>query len=152
MPDSAVFTLYCLFIQSKETNDEYHPRLSHVSLGTNNFDAAAQFYDRVLGALGCRRVLEHPGAIGYGRDYPEFWLQLPIDGKPAGTANGVHIGFFATSKQQVDAFYQQAVAAGAQEDGAPGSRPHYGAAYYGCFVRDSDGHKIEASFWDESAA
>ncbi|VTR59515.1 Uncharacterised protein [Serratia fonticola] len=84
------------------------PCLSHVSLGTNNFDAAAQFYDQVLGALGCRRVLEHPGAIGYGRDYPEFWLQLPIDGKPAGIANGVHVGFFATSKQQVDEFYQQA--------------------------------------------
>lgn len=58
------------------------PCLSHVSLGSNDFEAAAAFYDRALAALGCRRVLEHPGAIGYGRDYPEFWLQVPIDGRP----------------------------------------------------------------------
>ncbi|PVZ84832.1 glyoxalase [Serratia sp. S1B] len=127
------------------------PCLSHVSLGTNKFDVAAQFYDRVLGALDCRRVLDFPGAIAYGHEYPEFWLQIPIDGKPAGTANGIHVGFFATSKQQVDEFYRQALAAGAQDEGAPGPRPQYGDAYYGCFVRDLDGHKIEASFWNESA-
>lgn len=69
------------------------PCLSHVSLGTNHFDAAAEFYDSTLSALGCRRVLEHPGAIGYGRDYPEFWLQVPIDNQPASTGNGVHVGF-----------------------------------------------------------
>lgn len=62
------------------------PCLSHVSLGSNDFEAAAAFYDRALAALGCRRVLEHPGAIGYGRDYPEFWLQVPIDGLPASPA------------------------------------------------------------------
>ncbi|MEW7001000.1 hypothetical protein M5585_15565 [Serratia ureilytica] len=43
--------------------------------------------------MGCRRVLEHPGAIGYGRDYPEFWLQVPIDGRPASPGNGTHVGF-----------------------------------------------------------
>ncbi len=80
------------------------PCLSHVSLGSNDFEAAATFYDRALAALGCRRVLEHPGAIGYGRDYPEFWLQVPIDGRPASPGNGTHVGFFATSKQQVDEF------------------------------------------------
>lgn len=128
------------------------PCLSHVSIGTNHFDQAAGFYDRVLSALGCRRVLEHHGAIGYGRDYPEFWLQTPLDGKLASIGNGVHIGFFATSKQQVDEFYRQALQAGATDEGAPGSRPHYGEQYYGCFVRDLDGHKIEASFWDEAAA
>ncbi|MEL5372881.1 VOC family protein [Serratia bockelmannii] len=128
------------------------PCLSHISLGSNDFEAAAAFYDRALAALGCRRVLEHPGAIGYGRDYPEFWLQVPIDGHPASPGNGTHVGFFATSKQQVDEFHHQALLAGAVDEGAPGSRPHYGEAYYGCFVRDLDGHKIEASFWDESAA
>lgn len=70
------------------------PCLSHVSLGSNDFVAAAAFYDRTLAALGCRRVLEHPGAIGYGRDYPEFWLQVPIDGQPASPGNGTHVGFF----------------------------------------------------------
>ncbi|HAT4498536.1 TPA: VOC family protein [Serratia marcescens] len=108
------------------------PCLSHVSLGSNDFEAAAAFYDRTLAAL--------------------FWLQVPIDGRPASPGNGTHVGFFATSKQQVDEFHRQALLAGAADEGAPGSRPHYGEAYYGCFVRDLDGHKIEASFWDESAA
>ena len=37
-----------------------------------------------------------------------------------------------------------ALAQGAHCDGPPGPRPHYGAEYYACFVRDLDGHKIEA--------
>ena len=48
----------------------------------------------------------------------------------------------------VDAFYHAALDAGGTGDGAPGPRPEYGAPYYGCFVRDPDGHKIEATFWD----
>ena len=54
-------------------------------------------------------------------------------------------GFIATSKEEVQAFYDAAIAAGAQDDGAPGPRPDYGEDYYGCFVRDADGHKIEAA-------
>ncbi len=80
-------------------------------------------------------------------------LAAGADRRPAGLARQRHARrFFATSKQQVDEFHRQALLAGAADEGAPGSRPHYGEAYYGCFVRDLDGHKIEASFWDESAA
>ncbi|WP_127958324.1 VOC family protein [Serratia microhaemolytica] len=128
------------------------PCLCHVSLGTNQFEAAAQFYDRVLSTLGCQRLFEYPAAIAYGKAFPEFWIQAPFDGQPATTGNGVHIAFFAANKQQVDDFYQQALAAGAKDDGAPGPRPLYGNAYYGCFVRDLDGHKIEASFWDTTVS
>ncbi|WP_107330388.1 VOC family protein [Metapseudomonas otitidis] len=124
--------------------------LSHVSLGSNDFDRAVAFYDRVLATLGCRRVLEHPGAVAYGREYPEFWIQRPYNGAPASVGNGTHIGFFAPNRESVDAFYQAAVAAGARPDGAPGPREEYGAPYYGCFVRDLDGHKVEATFWDLS--
>lgn len=124
--------------------------LSHVSLGSNDFDRAVAFYDRVLATLGCRRVVEHPGAVAYGREYPEFWIQRPYNGAPASVGNGTHIGFFAPNRESVDAFYQAAVAAGARPDGAPGPREEYGAPYYGCFVRDLDGHKVEATFWDLS--
>jgi len=124
--------------------------LSHVSLGSNDFDRAVAFYDRVLATLGCRRVVEHPGAVAYGREYPEFWIQRPYNGAPASVGNGTHIGFFAQDRESVDAFYQAAVAAGARPDGAPGPREEYGAPYYGCFVRDLDGHKVEATFWDLS--
>ena len=124
--------------------------LSHISLGTNDFERAVAFYDKVLPTLGCKRIMEHPGAVAYGREYPEFWVQTPIDGRPASVGNGSHFGFFAPSKEAVLAFFEAALDAGAQGDGAPGPRPEYGAPYYGCFVRDLDGHKIEAAFWDMS--
>lgn len=122
--------------------------VGHISIGTNDFDRAATFYDSVLGSIGARRIMEHPGAIAWGKLFPEFWLQTPIDGQGATVGNGGHVGFFATSAAQVDAFYKAALAAGAKGDGEPGFRPDYGPAYYGCFVRDLDGHKIEATFWD----
>jgi catechol 2,3-dioxygenase-like lactoylglutathione lyase family enzyme len=126
--------------------------VSHVSLGTNDVAKATAFYDAVLTPLGVRRLMEHEGAVvAYGRAFPEFWVGLAHDGKPATVGNGTHIGFLATSKEQVQAFYDAAIAAGAKDDGKPGPRPEYGAPYYGCFVRDLDGHKIEAAYWDASA-
>jgi catechol 2,3-dioxygenase-like lactoylglutathione lyase family enzyme len=122
--------------------------ISHISIGTNDFDRSLAFYDRVLPTLGCQRLMEHPGAVAYGKEYPEFWVQVPIDGQPATVGNGFHIGFIAPSQEAVRAFYQAAIEAGAQDDGAPGGRSDYGEAYYGCFVRDLDGHKIEATYWD----
>lgn len=126
--------------------------MSHVSVGTNRFADAIKFYDSVLTTIGAKRVLEIPGveAVAYGKKFPEFWVQAPIDGRPANTGNGTHFGFIAHSKEAVDAFYAAALAAGAKSDGAPGGRPHYGEAYYGCFVLDLDGHKIEAMYWDFS--
>ena len=123
--------------------------LSHVSLGTNNFERAIAFYDKVLATLGCKRIKEHPGAVAYGKQYPEFWVQTPIDGQPATVGNGTHVGFIAPTKESVDAFYEAALAAGGMDEGAPGSRPDYAEPYYGCFVRDLDGHKVEACYWDD---
>jgi catechol 2,3-dioxygenase-like lactoylglutathione lyase family enzyme len=132
--------------------DEMPSILNHVSIGVNDFDPATAFYDKVLGSIGCKRVFEHPGAVAYGKAFPEFWVQKPIDGQPASVGNGTHFAFFATSKDQVHAFYDAAIDAGASPDGPPGPRPEYDAPYYGCFVRDLDGHKIEATFWDTQAA
>lgn len=93
--------------------------------------------------------MEHPGAVAYGRAFPEFWVQTPFDGRPAGTANGVHFAFLAASREEVDAFHASGLANGARDEGAPGPRPHYGEPYYGCFLSDPDGHKIEAMVWEE---
>jgi catechol 2,3-dioxygenase-like lactoylglutathione lyase family enzyme len=128
--------------------DENPSMMSHVSIGTNDFDRSVKFYDRALAPLGVRRIMEHPGAVAYGKQFPEFWVQTPIDGKPASVGNGTHFGFLASSKQEVEAFFEAALSAGASGDGLPGPRQEYGAPYYGCFVRDPDGHKVEAAFWD----
>ena len=92
--------------------------------------------------------MEHPGAVAYGKAFPEFWVQTPINGAPATVGNGTHIGFIASDKAAVDAFHAAALVAGTSDEGPPGPREEYGAPYYGCFVRDLDGHKIEAPFWD----
>jgi catechol 2,3-dioxygenase-like lactoylglutathione lyase family enzyme len=126
--------------------------ISHVSIGTNDFDNLRAFYSAVLPSVGANIIMEHPGAVAFGRQFPEFWVGIPHDGKPASIGNGFHIGFIADNKEQVHAFYDAAIAAGATCDGPPGPRPLYGEPYYGCFVRDPEGHKIEASFWDEALA
>ncbi len=128
--------------------DENPSILSHVSIGTNDFARAVAFYDKVLPILGCKRIMEHPGAVAWGKQYPEFWVHTPIDGKPASLGNGIHIGFVAQSKKEVQNFHKACLKAGGVDDGEPGPRPDYGEPYYGCFVRDPDGHKIEAIFWD----
>lgn len=94
--------------------------------------------------------MKYPGAVAYGRTFPEFWVQTPIDGRPANVGNGTHFGFVANSKEAVHAFHAAALAAGGIDDGAPGPRPDYTDAYYGCFIRDLDGHKIEATYWNEA--
>ena len=124
--------------------------LSHVSLGVLDVAASARFYDRVLGTMGIGRIMEEGGAIAYGREFPEFWIQRPFDEGEPGVANGTHIAFMGRSIDEVKSFFAEAVKAGATPDGEPGPRPHYGKPYYGCFVKDPDGHKIEAMYWDRS--
>ena len=125
--------------------------ISHISIGTNNFDRAVVFYDKVLSTLGCKQIMKHPGAVAYGKEFPEFWVQTPYDGAPATVGNGSHIGFIANTKEAVHEFHEAALSLGGKDDGAPGPRPDYGEAYYGCFIKDLDGNKIEATFWNENA-
>ena len=68
--------------------DESPSIISHVSLGTDNFERARDFYDRVLATVGARRVMEHPGVAAYGKAFPEFWIGKPHDGKAAAVGNG----------------------------------------------------------------
>lgn len=121
--------------------------ICHASIATNNLQQAVKFYEQLLPTLAIEKVCQYEKAAAFGKGYPEFWVQIPFDEQLATIGNGTHFGFVATSKQQVDAFYQKAIALGATCDGKPGARPDYGEPYYGCFVRDLDGHKIEASFW-----
>ena len=119
--------------------------LHHISIGVADVERAARFYDRVLQELGYKRVFEIlPYGIGYGDKQPAFWVQLPHDQQAASTGNGVHVAFNATSEEVIRAFHRAALEAGGSDDGAPGPRPDYGPDYFGAFVRDLDGNKIEA--------
>jgi catechol 2,3-dioxygenase-like lactoylglutathione lyase family enzyme len=127
--------------------------LHHVSVGVGDVEQAARFYDSVLGTLGYKRVMEFmPYAVAYGERAPEFWVQLPSDRNPATVGNGVHIGFAASTKAAVEAFHRAAIAAGGMDEGPAGPRPDYGPDYFGAFVRDPYGNKLEACLTPEPAA
>jgi catechol 2,3-dioxygenase-like lactoylglutathione lyase family enzyme len=129
--------------------------LHHVSVGVTDVARAGRFYDAVLGALGYKRVADYsPGAIAYGKskDKPEFWVGLPHNQGLPSVGNGTHVGFIAKSKAQIEKFHDEALKAGGSNGGEPGPRPDYGPAYYGAFIYDLDGNKIEATLSAEPKA
>lgn len=122
--------------------------LHHVSVGVSNIERAGKFYDAALGPLGYWRVMEFPGAIAYGERNgdPQFWIGTPHNQNAASAGNGTHIGFTARSKNAVLKFHAAALEQGGSNNGEPGPRPDYGENYYGAFVYDLDGNKIEATY------
>ena len=119
--------------------------LHHVSIGVSDLTRSAAFYDAVLGPLGYGRYMEKPGTVSWR---PEdggtaFWINQRDD-LTTTPDNGSHIAFRAARNDAVDKFHAVAIAAGAGDGGAPGYRPEYRDTYYGAFVLDPDGHKIEA--------
>src|SRR5437763_3593411 len=121
--------------------------LHHVSIGVAGVERAAEFYDAVLGALGYKRTAQYlPYAIAYGEGVSEFWIQLPHDKSAPSVGNGAHYGFAARNQNAVHRFHAAAIANGGTDEGAPGPRADYGPDYYGAFVRDPFGNKVEAVF------
>jgi catechol 2,3-dioxygenase-like lactoylglutathione lyase family enzyme len=117
--------------------------IDHVSIGVRDLAKAAEFYDAVLAPLGLARLRTKPTTIGYGKSYPDFWINARPD-RSATADSGLHVCLRATSTQAVDAFHAAAIAAGGESDGAPGLRPEYNDRYYAAFIVDLDGNKIEA--------
>jgi catechol 2,3-dioxygenase-like lactoylglutathione lyase family enzyme len=120
--------------------------LHHASVGVADVARAKSFYDIVLRTVGLRVLKSTPHAIHYGVDEIIFSLETPADGRPPTAGNGVHIAFAAADSSAVDAFHREALRLGARDAGAPGPRPQYSEGYYGAFVLDLDGNKIEAVF------
>jgi catechol 2,3-dioxygenase-like lactoylglutathione lyase family enzyme len=118
--------------------------IDHVSVAVRDLAAATRFYEAVLATLGFTKLEDRPATIGFGKKYPEFWINLRADLAPLPEDSGAHICFRARSTDLVDAFHQAALAAGGASDGAPGLRPQHGEGYYAAFIRDPDGNRIEA--------
>lgn len=119
--------------------------ISHLSLGVSDLKRAAAFYDAVLGELGFVRVWTDATAVGYGPPGGNDALALKL--QPAAVVPpgpGFHLAFAAADPGAVDRFHAAAMRHGGTDCGAPGLRPHYGDTYYATFVRDLDGHKLEA--------
>jgi len=121
--------------------------IDHIGIPVSDLARATDFYLKALAPLGIGMIMEvsaeqtgEGAAVGFGaQGKPFFWI-----GEGEKMANHIHVAFAATSRAEVDAFYQAAIAAGGKDNGAPGLRPHYHANYYGAFVLDPDGNNIEA--------
>ena len=116
----------------------------HVSVGTNDLRRAKAFYDPLMALIGFRFLKLSDKAAHYGASEIVFSLETPVNGMPATPGNGVHIAFQAPDRETVRRFHETAVENGGTDEGAPGIRENYNANYYGGFVRDLDGNKIEA--------
>ena len=115
--------------------------LDHVSIQVDDPAASATFYDTVLATLGYQRVMDFGAVIGYGDDFPSFWIGPATDPIPN---RQTHLAFTAPSRDAVQAFFDAAVALGAEVLHAPRVWPEYHPGYYGAFVRDPDGNNVEA--------
>ncbi|MEZ5762974.1 MAG: VOC family protein [Xanthobacteraceae bacterium] len=122
--------------------------IDHIGFPVSDYARARAFYTAALAPLGYTLIMEVPAeltgsgaaAAGFGKDgKPDFWI-----GSEGALAKPLHVAILAETRGQVDAFYAAAMAAGGQDNGAPGLRPIYHPNYYGAFVRDADGHNIEA--------
>nr|WP_166474794.1 VOC family protein [Bradyrhizobium symbiodeficiens]QIO99919.1 VOC family protein [Bradyrhizobium symbiodeficiens] len=118
--------------------------IDHISVGVSDLDRSARFYEAALGALGLARLVTRPRTVGFGKTYPEFWINLREAMPPVAPESGVHICLRAKTTSEVDAFHAAALSAGGASDGAPGIRPHDRVRYYAAFVTDPDGNRIEA--------
>jgi catechol 2,3-dioxygenase-like lactoylglutathione lyase family enzyme len=118
---------------------------SHVTLGTNDWARARPFWIAVMEALGHPVLFEHAEGVAFGLPTgPKTFIGPTFDQLPAAPGNGVHVAYLVSSRSAVDAFHTAALVAGGSDEGAPGLRPHYHPNYYGAYVRDPDGNKLQA--------
>ena len=115
--------------------------IGYVTLGTNDFPRAVAFYDKLLGAMGAKRVFEMDRAIAWGVSptQPGLGVCKPFDGQPATRGNGTMIALVVDSTAKVDQFYKLAIELGGTDEGAPGPR---GEGFYAAYFRDLDGNKL----------
>jgi catechol 2,3-dioxygenase-like lactoylglutathione lyase family enzyme len=115
--------------------------IGYVTIGTNDFERAASFYDALLAPLGMKRLMQTPRVIHYGKPGKLGTLAVikPYDGESATVGNGVMVALATRKQQTVDEAYALALSLGAGDEGAPGIRSDN---FYGAYFRDLDGNKL----------
>ena len=134
--------------------------LDHFSISVKDYDQSLKFYDETLGILGYKRMMafEIPEngckLAGYGLGLrPNLWISdMGRDEEIIGLARGVHIAFSAPNAEAVQKWYSKCLELGGKDNGAPGIRPEYHPGYYGAFIIDPSGWRVEACFHQHSSA
>ncbi|MDF2367316.1 VOC family protein [Sneathiella sp.] len=117
--------------------------LDHISVAVSDIGKSGAFYDAVLGHLGMARIADREMTIGYGKKFPEFWINARPDMAPVSADTGVHIALRARSEELVLECYQAALENGGTDAGSPGARQAALTTYFGAFFKDPDGNKVE---------
>ncbi|RED17615.1 VOC family protein [Parasphingopyxis lamellibrachiae] len=117
----------------------------HVTLGCDNWDRARPFWMAVMEVLGHPVFRESEAGAAFGEVTGQKTFVGPaFNGEAAAAGNGVHIAYLVKDRATVDAFHAAALASGGTDEGPPGLRSHYHPNYYGAYVRDPDGNKLQA--------
>ena len=119
--------------------------IGYITLGTNNLQTTAKFYDELLAVVGATRTMDEETFIAWGTapENTSVCIIKPADGEKATVGNGVMVALSADSREQVNAIHAKALALGAQDEGAPGPR---GEGFYAGYFRDPEGNKLNAFF------
>ena len=117
--------------------------ISYVTLGTNDLDRAAKYYDELLAEFGAKRMMENERIILWGTaGAPMLAVCKPFDENAASVGNGVMVALAASSAEQVTAIHAKALELGGTDEGAPG--PRGGGGMTIGYFRDLDGNKLNA--------
>lgn len=117
--------------------------IDHVSIPVSDLERSEIFYSSVLALLGYLVLDKKPGTVGYGKSYPEFWINERECLSRDQVSDGFHVCLRAKSIDVVDAFYNAALESGAVSNGPPGFREQYDSNYYAAFICDYDGNRVE---------
>lgn len=123
--------------------------IDHVSVPVRDLGAAAAFYDLVFRPLGLVKLVTRERTIGFGKRYPEFWLNLRDEVHRTDNPGG-HVCLRAPTEEAVRAFHAVALANGGLDQGPPGPRAAAMTSYFGAFVLDPDGNKLEVVTFPKS--
>jgi catechol 2,3-dioxygenase-like lactoylglutathione lyase family enzyme len=118
--------------------------IDHISIAVRDLDASAALYERILAPLGLTRLVTRERTVGFGKRYPEFWLNRRDEMPPPPADNGTHICLRAPDEAAVRAFFAAAIEGGCRSGGAPGLRQATMVVYFAAFIHDRDGNKVEA--------
>jgi catechol 2,3-dioxygenase-like lactoylglutathione lyase family enzyme len=118
------------------------PVIDHVSLQVTDVTRSRAFYKAVLTPLGLQAAYTDANWIGFADDErAPFWIGPAVDSR---RPRELHIAFTASDRSAVHGFHDAARSVDAEILYAPRAFPQYHANYFGCFVRDPDGHNVEA--------
>lgn len=126
--------------------------IDHISIAVRDLQRSAAFYAGILAPLELTRLVERPKTVGFGKRYPELWLNARPEMTPIAADTGAHVALRAPSPEAVTAFHEAALAAGGTCDGPPGPRQAAMTTYFGAFIRDPDGNRIEAVHFPRTGA